>query len=158
MKLGWCLKRGDSALWIDVIKGKYARAHPNLDVAIAKNHDSSLWKSLSAMWKELDDFTVWSVGDGEMVHAWKDKWIFVDRSIEELQVPVPEALHNMMVKDLVDVNGQWNFHILQPWLPQYIVQKLCSILPPSAANGTDRRGWQGDRNGAREDPKFYLVD
>ncbi|MCI45579.1 hypothetical protein A2U01_0066818 [Trifolium medium] len=68
MKLGWCLKRGDSVLWIDVIKGKYARDNPNLD-GIAKNNDSSLWKSLSSMWKELDDFIVWPGGDGEMVHT-----------------------------------------------------------------------------------------
>ncbi|PNY15946.1 ribonuclease H, partial [Trifolium pratense] len=157
MKLGWSMKRGDSALWIDVLKGKYAREHPNLDSIVAKNHDSSLWKSLSAMWKELDEFTVWSVGNGELVQAWKDRWIFVDKSIDELQVPVPENLNDMRVKDLVDEHGQWNYQMLQSWLPHTIVRRLWAILPPTDDNGMDQRGWKGDKNGEFSVSSAYLM-
>jgi hypothetical protein len=56
MRLDWSLRNGGSALWIDVLKGKYCRGHPNLDVVSAKRHDSSFWKALVSMWEEFNLF------------------------------------------------------------------------------------------------------
>ena len=42
MKLGRAIRSGTEALWIDVIRGKYGRDHPNFDRVSAKGQDSSL--------------------------------------------------------------------------------------------------------------------
>ena len=39
MKLGWAICSGEEALWIDVMRGKYGRDHPNFECVIAKSQD-----------------------------------------------------------------------------------------------------------------------
>ncbi|PNX83908.1 hypothetical protein L195_g039958, partial [Trifolium pratense] len=69
MKLAWALKSGEEALWIDVIRGKYSRGHPNFDQVVSKMHDSSLWKNLVNIWGSFDLYEFWSLGKGSMVRA-----------------------------------------------------------------------------------------
>ncbi|PNY06792.1 hypothetical protein L195_g003270 [Trifolium pratense] len=90
MKLGWASKSGKEALWIDVIKGEYGRGNSNFEHVEAKTHDSRLLKSLVKLWREdFDAHEFWSVRNGNSVNAWKDRWLFRGKYIEEMAIIVP---------------------------------------------------------------------
>jgi len=78
MKLGWAIRSGVDALWIDVIRGKYGRDHPNFDRVSAKGQDSSLQKNLVTIWNDVNMYDFWAIGDGTLVNAWKDRWLSPD--------------------------------------------------------------------------------
>lgn len=62
----------------------------------------------------------------------KDKWLFTGTSIEDMGIIVPDNMQSMMVKDLVDDNGCWNFDLLKTWLPNNIFSKLYALLSPQS--------------------------
>jgi hypothetical protein len=43
-----------------------------------------------------------------------------------------QHMQSMMVKDLVDDNGCWNFDLLKTWLPNNIISKLYALLSPQS--------------------------
>ncbi|PNX57873.1 hypothetical protein L195_g050625, partial [Trifolium pratense] len=100
MKLGWALRNGEEALWIDVIRGKYDRNNSNFELIEAKVHDSSLWKNLVNVWSNFNSYEFWSVGNGNSVRAWKDRWLDSGPSIEEMGIIVPENMNSFMIKEL----------------------------------------------------------
>jgi hypothetical protein len=147
MKLGWAIRSGKEALWIEVIKGKYDRQNTNFEHVVVKAQDSSLWKSLVQTWHYFDLYEYWNIGKGDSVRAWSDKWLFTGTSIEDMGIMVPDNMQSMMVKDLVDDNGCWKFDLLNTWLPHNIISKLYAILPPPSDGDIDRRVWSGTDNG-----------
>jgi hypothetical protein len=92
MKLAWTMRRGEEALWIDVFRGKYSRGHPNFDQIVSKTHDSSLWKALVSIWGNFDLYEFWSIGKGNMVKVWEDKWLSQGKSIQDFGIVVPDNL------------------------------------------------------------------
>jgi hypothetical protein len=45
---------------------------------------------------------------------------------------------------VVDENGNWNWRILENWLPAEIMYKIATILPPDDSAGDDKQQWQGN--------------
>ncbi|MCH79274.1 putative non-LTR retroelement reverse transcriptase [Trifolium medium] len=147
MKLGWAIRSGKNALWIDVVKGKYDRQNSNFETPLVRAQDSSLWKSLYDALHSFHMYEFWVLGNGNSVNAWSDKWLVHGKSIEEMGFVIPDALQNWKVKDLVDTNGFWNLEILSTWLPHNIVSKLFSIVPPNNNSAADIRAWSGSADG-----------
>jgi hypothetical protein len=54
-------------------------------------------------------------------------------------VEIPSHLQGIKVKELVDRDGGWKWHMLQDWLPTNIQHKIAAILPPHIENGCDQR-------------------
>jgi hypothetical protein len=97
MKLGWAIRSGEEALWIEVLQGNYGRGTSNLAYAEAKVQDSSLWKSLTNTWNLFNLYEFWTIGKGDTVKAWTDKWLFLEKSIQDIGIQVPDDMQNMMV-------------------------------------------------------------
>lgn len=66
---------GDNALWCSVLKGKYDRVNLLMDEVVSKPNDSSLWKNLVQLWPKIESLVLWSVGNGDAIHAWDQCWI-----------------------------------------------------------------------------------
>ncbi|GAU50328.1 hypothetical protein TSUD_290640 [Trifolium subterraneum] len=141
--MGWVIRSGEDALWIEVMKGKYDRENTNFEHVVAKAQDSTLWKSLVHTWHYFDGYEFWNIGKGNLVRAWTDN----ETSIEAMGIMVPESMQYLMVKDLVDDNGCWNFDLLRTWLPHNIISKMYALLPPQNDGDTDRRVCSGTDNG-----------
>lgn len=60
---------------------------------------------------------------------------------------LPEELQNIIVKDLVDSDGQWRWDILQEFLPLSIPVKVASICPPKDDAPPDYVLWSGSSSG-----------
>jgi hypothetical protein len=147
MKLGWAIRSGKEALWIDVMKRKYVRQNSNFENPIVRVQDSCLWKSLTDALHSLNIYDFWAIGNGNSVSAWHDRWLFPGKSIEEFGIVIPDNMQQLMVKDLVNDNGFWKLDILSSWLPQNIISKLFAIVPPNNDSEIDRRAWSGSPDG-----------
>ncbi|GAU16889.1 hypothetical protein TSUD_368390 [Trifolium subterraneum] len=146
MKMGWAIRSGEDALWIEVMKGKYDRENRNFEHVVAKAQDSSLWKSLVQTWHYFDRCEFRNIGKGNFVRARTYKWLYKETSIEAMRIMVPESMQYLMVKDLVDDNGCWNFDLLRTWLPHNIISKMYALLPPQNDGDTETRVWSGTDN------------
>jgi hypothetical protein len=98
---------------------------------------SSLWKFIVKLNPKLNDICCWALGDGTEVDAWRHVWIDNGVRIDEQVSHIPASLNNMKVCDLVDNFGNWNWSILQGWLPAELLQKIAAIIPPNIMNGKD---------------------
>jgi len=157
MKLGWVIRSGEEAMWIDVMRGNYGREHPNFEYVVAKSQDSSLWKNLVTNWNSFDLYEFWAIGNGSSIHAWKDRWLQHGQSIEESGIVIPDNMKNMMVCDLVDEQGCWNIDMLNTWLPNTIISKLYAVIPPNNGSDKDRRVWSGTDNGCFSIASAYML-
>jgi ribonuclease HI len=145
MKLAWSTRSGENALWIEVLKGKYSRGNSNFDQVSFKMQDSSLWKNLVNIWSTLHLYEFWSIGNGNTVKAWEDRWLLPSKSIQELGLTIPEAMRNMSVADLEDNIGCWKIDLLVPWLPASIINRIYAVMPPNSTAAPDQRAWIGNR-------------
>jgi hypothetical protein len=60
---------------------------------------------------------------------------------------IPQELIGAKVADLTDAEGDWNWSMLEHWLPASVLQKIQAITTPDLANGEDTLNWPGDRHG-----------
>ncbi|KAI9077623.1 hypothetical protein K1719_040398 [Acacia pycnantha] len=68
----------------EVLSGKYCRSKNLLKEAASKNSDSEVWKNLVSLWPSVVDNMCWSVGNGEKVHFWTDRWLDKGKSLLEV--------------------------------------------------------------------------
>jgi hypothetical protein len=74
-----------------------------------KSNDSSMWKAIAKSWPNMEFHCCWSIGDGNNAKFWTDKWIDGTTRLSELEVHIPEATKQWLVKDIALPNGEWNF-------------------------------------------------
>lgn len=67
-----------------------------------------------------------TIGDERSINAWSDNWLEPRRNFNEYQVQIPKELKGVRVSDLVDENGEWNWSLLQDWMPQVL---MCIMSP-----------------------------
>lgn len=67
----------------------------------------------------------------DIIKPWTDYWIGKYEGIIDMGVVVPHDLLNFKLKILADKEGRWNWELMRLWLPDWIVPKIKSILPPS---------------------------
>lgn len=68
LNLGWKYKNGENYVLCQVIKAKYARNN-NQNTMETKIIDSSLWENIVNIWPGLQEMTMWSIVNGEIMGA-----------------------------------------------------------------------------------------
>lgn len=58
---------------------------------------------------------------------------------------IPSQFVDIMVKDLVREDGNWNYEFIQQLLPHGIVLRIVDVLPPYEDGGMDKRMWPGSK-------------
>jgi len=74
-------------------------------------------------------------------------WIEEGLCVSELEIDIPQQCKEMKVADLVDFNGNWNFEMLNQWLPYDVVQRIMTIAVPDENDGNDKQMWSVSSNG-----------
>ncbi|KAI5393889.1 hypothetical protein KIW84_060840 [Lathyrus oleraceus] len=96
-------------------------------------------KDIHKMQQSVKENSVWKVGDGKIVDAWDSKWIGHDVRIIDMDVHIPLHLCNAKVTNLTSVDGEWNWDVLNRWLPENLTCRIASMLPPSIDAGRNCR-------------------
>jgi hypothetical protein len=54
------------------------------------------------------------------------KWIDKDTRVSDLNIDIPEKLKHVKVNEVVNENGNWNWRILENWLPAEIFLRFAN--------------------------------
>jgi hypothetical protein len=91
LKLGWKIYSGANDFWCQVRRGKYG-CNSLKKISNVRVTDSSLWKAIVKPAPHLNNYGIWTVGDGKEVEAWNHMWIEVGLTISEMHINVPVEL------------------------------------------------------------------
>lgn len=131
LKLGCKIINRDEDFWCNVLRSK--NNCNTLDGNLTtKQHDSSMWKAVAKTHKDLLYIGVWRIGDGKSTYAWEDRCVENEKSIMDLNLPVPHALDNIKVYELMGGDSDWDWSKID-WLPTHIKWKVVAILPPDTS-------------------------
>ncbi|KAK4282627.1 hypothetical protein QN277_013982 [Acacia crassicarpa] len=141
-KKAWRMHSEPHHLWVQVLNAKYKSGKRAGSLFEVRRGDSSLWANLCRIWHALEDRLVWEVGDGRDVRFWKDRWLLSSSTLEDVLTGERHVIsENLRVSELVTPAGKWNSQWLGMWRPRNIVDMFQNVLPPSPADGSDRRIW-----------------
>ncbi|KAI5391878.1 hypothetical protein KIW84_076613 [Lathyrus oleraceus] len=98
---------------------------------------SKLWWKLHHGGEELWCRVVWGKYGRDSNMAWESKWIGHDVRISDMDVSIPLHLRNANIACLIDVDDEWNWEMINKWLPESITCRIASMLPPSIDVGSE---------------------
>ncbi|KAE8668538.1 hypothetical protein F3Y22_tig00112293pilonHSYRG00090 [Hibiscus syriacus] len=139
-KLGYNLLMQPEALWVKVMLSNY-KMNEMLLVQIKAKNGYFIWKPLSQVW-DIGD-----IGDGRDIKFWFDNLVSGTKPLAEITNPTHITKANMVVRDLVLNNEDWNTSPLNQLLNEDIVKLLMAIPPLRDDMGTDQPVWRGSDNG-----------
>jgi hypothetical protein len=137
LKLGRKIQSGALDFWCAVLKGKYNRGMDE-GVVLARANDSHLWKSIVRLWPQLDTHSWWTIGDGKQIDLCHDAWIEEGFRLEDYITQIPDNLRTVKLVHIVN-DGDWDWNMLNSWVPLNIQEKIGALLPPSDNNGSDKQ-------------------
>jgi hypothetical protein len=82
------------------------------------------------IWPNIELHRCRSIGNGETINFWTDKWIDEHTRIIDFKENIPTTDSCWKVKDVVLPNGAWNYNMLQNVILYSLIQKLHAIVPP----------------------------
>jgi hypothetical protein len=153
LKLGRKIQAGAKDFVCEVLVGKYMRTSANGEM-MAKATDSHLWKSIVKLWPHLDDYSWWTIGDGNTIKLCQDAWIENGLRLENCNLPIPEQLRHVKLIDVAD-GTRWNWNMLDSWIPPNMKAKIAALLPPDSSNGADKQVCMDNAMGLFSISKMY---
>jgi hypothetical protein len=135
LKLGRKIQIGANDLWCEVLLGKYKRNVAE-GVVIARETNSHLWKSIVKLWPYLDAHSWWTIGDGKTIDLCHDAWIADGLRLEDCNLQIPDNLRGKKLIDFVH-NGDWNWRMMNAWVPHDIKERIAALFPPIHSNSND---------------------
>ncbi|KAK7245383.1 hypothetical protein RIF29_40223 [Crotalaria pallida] len=148
MKLGWGILTKPNDLWVQVLKGKYARGRDFLKTVKSNNQDSSLWKRLAYLWPTLLDNVQFRIGNGKGTWFWKDRWIGDKITLQDFTLHQRDFDNDTtLVADMTDEDRNWDFGKLQDILNNTIIDKIRIMPPPEPELGDDELAWSIEGHG-----------
>lgn len=143
-RLVWNLLANPNSLCSTVLKEKYGREADWFSECVVKNSDSSLWKNLADIWKEVTNQVAWDCRNGGTVSFWNDCWMDDDATLFAKAVRKPEGrLVECRVRDMINERDEWEFIFLKDYLDEHDLLRLCATPVPSCEGEVDRIRWKG---------------
>ncbi|KAK8601238.1 hypothetical protein V6N12_051079 [Hibiscus sabdariffa] len=87
----------------------------------------------------------WHVQNGVSTDFWYDHWVDMENRLV-FSCTAAKALTPIVVCDMGDNNGNWNWSRFSSILPQGVIDMLVAIKPPSTVFGHDLLGWRWEHN------------
>lgn len=106
-----------------------------------KNYDSSSWKYIAKNWSTLDNYTLWEIGNGKRINAWDECWMEKGLKLREVKLNNSSIQDNIMLSNLLDIQGDWNWSFIKSKVPTDIEHPLRD------SNQQDICIWSGTTNG-----------
>ncbi|XP_028786182.1 uncharacterized protein LOC114742086 [Neltuma alba] len=121
--------------------------------------DSKLWHFICQQSDIVDMGSRWQIRKGQSVNFFNDTWLFEKQSIKEVCLrPLSAEEEESTVSEWV-VNGTWDFTRLSNLVPNEVMQRLISKLPPMTAAGDDILAWNATTNGDfTVKSAYYLIE
>ena len=99
-KQGWRLTQNPSSLAHRVLKARYFPENNFMDAQLGKKL-SYTWRSLMAAREVLDRGLRWSIGNGQNVRIWANRWLSTPHSFKVIS-PKPQVFEGEMMDSLLN--------------------------------------------------------
>ena len=104
------------------------------------NMPSYTWRSLLAAREILERGMRWSIGNGQKVRIWADRWLPTPHSFKVIS-PKPQAFEGEMVESLINqIEGGWDKNLVRSVFIPHEVETILSI-PISLSLPEDAVTW-----------------
>ena len=154
-KQGWRLLQNTNSLFHHVFQAKYFAGRSFLDAQIGKR-PSYAWRSIMAAKSMVEDGICWSIGNGESVLIWKDKWI-PKPDTYKITTPINPLLYNEKVSTLIDKEwAVWKSEQINSIFLPHDAKSILSI-PLSITSPVDHRVWSATANGLFSVRSAYRI-
>lgn len=91
---------------------------------------SHLWKALCRVWTTTLKGVKWAVANGQTTKFWTDIWIGDTPLLDVASKLVPAELLSKAVREYTNINGLWNWHGVNEFLPNSVLLSLTRCLTP----------------------------
>jgi hypothetical protein len=154
-KQSWRLWQFPDNLASQIIKGKYYANGSTLEAKLGSS-PSYAWRSILGSRDLFKDGLWWSIGNGNSVKIWGDKWVPIPNTFE-IYSPPRGLSHDARVLELMDedLHG-WNRGLVETLFSPKEVLAILSI--PINPNREDTRIWKGMKNGIFTVRSAYHLD
>ncbi|KAH9685635.1 putative ribonuclease H protein [Citrus sinensis] len=140
-----------------VMASKYKIDTTCLPNSLQTRNGSYLWRAVEKVWDHDLKGTHWALGDGTRVKLWWDLWLNEADNLQSYaQNPIPDQLINLCVVDFSYSNGNWNWQLFAPLLPNHIILKIAAVKAPCANSGEDQCYWTYSNTGHFTAKSAYL--
>ena len=154
-KQGWRLMQNPDSLTHRVLKVKYFLESNFMEAQVGKK-PSYTWRSLMEAKNVLERGLRWSIGNGQRVRIWGDRWLPTQKSFK-VTSPRPHAFESNMVDSLLDrEGGGWNKNLVCSVFLPYEAETILSI-PISHTFPEDAITWAWTQNGRFTVSSGYKV-
>lgn len=137
-KLSWRILNNPDCLLARILRGKYCKYSPLLEVQATQNCSHG-WRSILIGRDLVKNHLGWAIDNGETVKIWSDSWLSTTQA-ETPMGPATEQTNDALVKTLFHANTcEWDLGKVETLLPE-IAQKILSIKPRKE-KGPGKRIW-----------------
>ncbi|KAK9992134.1 hypothetical protein SO802_027119 [Lithocarpus litseifolius] len=158
-KQGCRLLQNTNSLFHHVFQAKYFAGRSFLEAQLSKR-PSFAWRSIMASKSVVEDGIRWSIGNGDKVRMWNDKWI-PNPETYKITTPINPLMSNEKVSALIDKErAVWKSVLVNSIFLPHEASAILAI-PLSSTLPEDRRVWSRTTNGVFtifEASRHYLVE
>ena len=154
-KQGWRLFKNLGSLTHRILKARYFPDRNFMEAQLGPK-PSYTWRSLLAGRNVLEKGLRWSVGNGQSVRIWDDRWLPTLKSFKVVS-PRLQELNGTMVESLLDLAaGGWNKNLIRDMFLPFESKAILSI-PISLSFPKDSLLWAWTQNGRFTMSSGYKV-
>lgn len=148
MKVGWNLCARKNDMWVKIIRSKYKCGEDLVPMINTRRQGSNLWRGICKNWNLVEKNMVWRVGNGNSISFWSDPWVpNLGRLMDSARLPISQREEGERIHHFVTASGQLNFNHFMELLPDQIVNRIKTIIPPHVSSGEDSLAWDGAVDG-----------
>ncbi|KAL4388277.1 hypothetical protein GQ457_09G006100 [Hibiscus cannabinus] len=116
-----------------------------MPLLIRRPNASQLWKGLCDLWDGLRESICWHIQDDVNTDFWYDNWLDSDSRLA-FSCTTSVAPSPIVVCDMVDNFGYWDWPYFSSFLPQAMLDRVVATMPHAAVLGQDLPGWRWEQN------------
>ncbi|KAJ8761992.1 hypothetical protein K2173_006594 [Erythroxylum novogranatense] len=144
-KLLWTTHEQPNKNWVSLICAKYGKGQTFLEWE-KKTNCSKVWLDIIRVRDELRNGYKYRIGLGFLVSIWHDNWLGQGPLIN-WQDLVEEDDWDLMISDILDDTGAWNFLHLRTEISNAICCEFPRICQPITFVGEDKLIWGPSSSG-----------
>ena len=154
-KLNWRFHTEDKAPWAKVLRMKYCNPQRLSSRNASKLPCSRIWKGMMCGENFFKEGTKWLPGFESKLDFWNDNWTNHGPLRKVIQGPLSREATNLMIKEVVDYSGRWDWSLIQMIFPEEVFNNIKATPIPFSANLKDRLAWKYSAKGDFEMKSAY---